>query len=131
MTPENRLNLHPHRAAGSVWDRPGFAGPCRSDARRYVLAAAGGALTLHGLRQRSMLGSLMAGVGGVLLWKTLAGDGRNAWESVRRMTERMLPRQQDPVHDASADSFPASDPPAWTPVKGGTLPGRASRLAFR
>ena len=40
------------------------------------------------------------------------------------MAERVGWHTDDLVHDASADSFPASDAPAWTPTVGTGLRGR-------
>jgi hypothetical protein len=53
------------------------------------------------------------------------GDLSEARRFVAQLVERAGWRRQDLVHDASADSFPASDAPAWTGTVGTGLSGRA------
>lgn len=122
------LNLTTHRAAASVWDRRGWDGTREQlTATRWLLGIGGGALALQGLRQRSVAGSLLAGLGGAIAWWALTGEGdlSDARRHVTHLIERAGWRTEDLVHDASADSFPASDAPAWTPTVGTGLSGRA------
>ena len=105
-THSSGLNLTTHRAPASVWDRRGWDGTRRELAlTRWLVGLGGAALALQGMRQKSVSGSLLAGVGGSLAWWAMTGE-RAGW------------RRQDLVHDASADSFPASDAPSFTPTVG-------------
>lgn len=127
MTEIHELNLTTHRAPASVWDRSGWDGTREQLAMtRWLVGIGGGVLALQGLRQRSITGSLLAGVGGSLAWWALTGEGdmSEARRWFGQLIERTGWRRDDPVHDASADSFPASDAPAWTPTVGTGLSGR-------
>jgi hypothetical protein len=122
------LNLTTHRAPASVWNRRGWDGTREQLAMtRWLLGIGGGALAIQGLRQRSVVGSLLAGVGGGIAWWALTGEGdlSDARRLVVQLVERAGLRRDDQVHDASADSFPASDAPAWTGTVGTGLRGRA------
>jgi uncharacterized membrane protein len=128
MSDMSELNLSTHRAAASVWDRSGWDGTRERRAMtRWLLGAGGSALALQGLRQKSVMGGLLAGIGGGLAWWALSGEGdlSEARRWMTRMAERVGWHTDDLVHDASADSFPASDAPAWTPTVGTGLRGRA------
>jgi hypothetical protein len=128
MTDTQGLNLTTHRATQSVWERSGWDGSREKLAvTRWLVGIGGGALALQGLRQRSIAGSLLAGVGGGLAWWALTGEGdlSEARRWVSQAIERVGLRPEDRVHDESAESFPASDAPSWTPTVGTGLSGRA------
>ena len=128
MSDMSELNLSTHRASASVWDRRGWDGTReRMAMTRWLLGAGGAALALQGLRQKTAMGGLLAGIGGGLAWFALSGEGdlSDARRWMTRMAERVGWHTDDLVHDASADSFPASDAPAWTPNVGTGLRGRS------
>jgi hypothetical protein len=115
------LNLTTHRAAASVWDRRGWDGSReRLALTRILVGVGGGALAIQGIRQRTVTGHMLAGIGGTLAWWALSGEGdlteARRWFS--EVMERAPWHREDLVHQSSAESFPASDPPSFTPAVG-------------
>jgi hypothetical protein len=120
-TSADELNLTTHRAAGSVWDKRGWDGSReRLAASRWLIGVSGGVLAIQGLRRRSVFGGLLAGIGGTLSWWALSGEGdlSDVQRWLTQIRDRAPWHREDLVHDASADSFPASDAPSWTPTVG-------------
>jgi uncharacterized membrane protein len=108
-----QFDTHDHAGAGSGTVNV-------SETERWVSFLAGGMLALGGIQLRSLRGVLLATAGAALLYRGAVGHCPTyAALDIDTSRERPLPpRSPDPVQAAAEDSFPASDPPSWTPTSG-------------
>jgi hypothetical protein len=118
------------------------------DGKRLAMLSGGGMLVGYGLARRTSGGLVLALLGGALLYRgikptmpvpvssatanSLPADRRPTLGMPRNNSEDLpadrpqeqqpaLPSQKDRVITASEDSFPASDPPAWTGSEAGSV----------
>lgn len=91
------------------------------EAERIPSLVVGAVLALLGLNRGSLVGGLLALVGGELLYRGATGHcpvyqslGMNTADVAQPKRVAVKPNREERVEEASWESFPASDAPSWS-----------------
>jgi uncharacterized membrane protein len=101
----------------------GSDGAVNVSADERIASALAGAALILGALARPSAGALVLGIAGAaLIERGLTGHCRLyqvlAIDTASAANKPQQRPRRDPVERTSEDSFPASDPPSWTPVVG-------------
>ncbi len=114
------MNLEMHRSDEDVWQRTKRTSAPWDFERLAAAIAAGGCLVAASCIRRPQ--RVLFALAGVLLgWWAVAGADQRMIRRAHLCASLPRRRRSDPITEASEDSFPASDAPAWTTSTGNVL----------